>query len=61
MFNLAPMYRMKQMSKSVAWETGQEAPVLKLCSPDILVGSYTGHFFLFFSLQGMLFFFFFFW
>lgn len=30
---LAPMYRMKQMSKSVVWETDQEIGVLVLSLP----------------------------
>lgn len=38
------MQRVKQMSKSVAWDTSQETPVHKLCSPDIFTGSYIGHF-----------------
>ena len=32
------------MSRSVAWDTGKETSVLKLCSLDIFIGSYLGHF-----------------
>lgn len=41
---LMPIQRMKQMSRSVAWDTGKETPVHKLCSLDIFIGSYLGHF-----------------
>lgn len=41
---LMPIQRMKEMSRSVAWDTGKETSVLKLCSLDIFIGSYLGHF-----------------
>lgn len=42
--DLMPIQRMKEMSRSVAWDTGEETSVLKLCSLDIFIGSYLGHF-----------------